>query len=440
MADNIRGNPAWAPSRKLAQLAVAGLTLLGALAPSIDAQADGGQPLTNPIQVVQGSLESTYGLQSVAGDSAGNFVVAWIAGGSVYAQRYTNAGALVGTQFLVATGIPGVVFEGLSVAMNAKGAFSVAWQTAAGVYLQRYASDGTAIGSNTLVSLLVLNGGTIGTSMDDAGDTVVSWSDAVIDLAIPVLTFETIYVYTEYVWASRFPASGGLPSLAKVASYGESYTAKGTTTFEGLETSVAMNGSGQFVVSWINNYSGKVMMRRYSAVGTPLWASVQVNPTDSNPSDYYYPEVAIDKKGDFAVCWYKKISGADQPSLYYRRYSNLGLALGSATTLGDSNTSSAAISYDPAGNFAVVYNTTDDPTDPHPRPVIEAQRYDSSGNASGTPITVDTGYNDGNYNDFVGVGESGIVSDGSGNFTVLWLKTFYGPELFDVIAQRFSGH
>jgi hypothetical protein len=87
---------------------------------------------------------------SVAMDADGDFVVTWtgyadgVAGYGVYAQRYNNAGAAQGGEFLVNTFTPNVQ-QFPSAAMQANGDFFVAWESfgqggsAFEVYAQRFA-------------------------------------------------------------------------------------------------------------------------------------------------------------------------------------------------------------------------------------------------------------------------------------------------------------
>ena len=100
---------------------------------------------------------------SVAIDSDGDFVVAWQSYGQdgshygIYAQRYDNTGATVGSEFHVNT-YTTAAQKNLSVAIDSDGDFVVAWQSngqdgsSYGIYAQRYDNTGATVGSEFKVN------------------------------------------------------------------------------------------------------------------------------------------------------------------------------------------------------------------------------------------------------------------------------------------------
>ena len=100
-------------------------------------------------------------------DSNGDFVITWFSqqdgsNGGIFAQRYDNTGATVGSEFQVNTyttasqGNP-------SVAMDNDGDFVVTWSSAAqdgnsfGIYAQRFDKTGIAAGSEFKVNTYTTN-------------------------------------------------------------------------------------------------------------------------------------------------------------------------------------------------------------------------------------------------------------------------------------------
>ena len=100
--------------------------------------------------------------------TTGGFVIAWqsqLQDGSqlgIYAQRFSAAGAKVGTEIAVNTFTTGSQ-DSPAIASLASGAFVIVWQSASqdgsslGVYAQRYNSSGVAVGGETLVNTVTSN-------------------------------------------------------------------------------------------------------------------------------------------------------------------------------------------------------------------------------------------------------------------------------------------
>src|SRR5438045_3713556 len=64
---------------------------------------------------------------------------------------------------------------------------------------------------------------------------------------------------------------------------------------------VTMIAAGGFVVNWDNQDSDSVMARQYDSTGKPL--SNEITVASSQGSVSYYPDVAADANGNFAVTW-----------------------------------------------------------------------------------------------------------------------------------------
>jgi hypothetical protein len=129
---------------------------------------------------------------SVAIDGDGDFVITWQSpaqegtgsANGIFAQRYDNTGAAVGSEFQVNTFTAGEqVFA--RVAMRNDGQFIVTWDSANqeapgsgyGVYFQRYNASGVAIGGETLVNTFTTTHqrfSSVGMNYD--GDVVVAWT------------------------------------------------------------------------------------------------------------------------------------------------------------------------------------------------------------------------------------------------------------------------
>ena len=115
-------------------------------------------------------------------DSAGDFVIAYQGYDSnshgVFAQRFNSSGVAQGSIFRVNT--PQNDNQGApSIAMDSAGDFVIAWldggtTQAAGVYAQRYNSSGVAQGGNTAIST-VAGASNPSVAMEPTGQYVIAW-------------------------------------------------------------------------------------------------------------------------------------------------------------------------------------------------------------------------------------------------------------------------
>ena len=146
--------------------------------------AQGSQFLVNTFTT------NDQGTSSIAAYDGG-FVVTWYSNAQdgssygIYAQRYTNAGDADGAEFKVNATTSGAQTEP-DVAAYADGSFVVVWRSdnqdgsGAGVYGQRYSSAGALVGSEFLVNTYVTGAQyepTVAT-LSDGGWVVVGRSDS----------------------------------------------------------------------------------------------------------------------------------------------------------------------------------------------------------------------------------------------------------------------
>jgi hypothetical protein len=217
-------------------------------------------------------------LPTVAADAAGNFVIAWdgsVSGNiDIYARRFNAVGERQGADFLVNMFTVSDQFQP-AAAMDAAGNFVITWmsfnQAGAGsnddVYARRYDSGGAAIGNEFLVNTFTTgNQDYPSVSMSQAGDFVIAWQDS---------AQESMGGYG--VYAQRFSAAG-----SKIA--GEIHVNTSTTNSQ-RNPAVAMDGDGDFVVTWQSNHTGsnfKTMAQRFG-IAPPQVSAVQVNNTLTDP-------------------------------------------------------------------------------------------------------------------------------------------------------------
>lgn len=289
----------------------------------------------------------------VAMDDNGNFVVVWDsafqdgAAGGVYGQRFNASGVKQGSEFQVNT-YTTASQSVASVAMDKDGDFAVVWGSsgqdlsAYGVYGQRFNASGVRQGSEFQVN--TYTSGTQGVSriaMDDDGNFVVTWNSATQDSG------------TSGVYGQRYNASG--------VAQGSEFLINTYTTGAQSNSSVAMDGAGDFVVVWqsagqdggVNGVYGQ----RYNASGVTQGSEFLVNTYTTNNQGAV--SVSMDQDGDFVVVWQSNLQDGASYGVYGQCYTAAGVADGGEFQINTYTTSiqqRADVSMDPDGNFVVVWD------------------------------------------------------------------------------------
>jgi hypothetical protein len=293
---------------------------------------------------------------SVAMDSAGNFAVVWQSWGQdgngegVYGQRYNTLGVPQGAEFRVNSYTTGAQ-EAPSVAMDSDGDFVVTWTSKGqdgndyGIYAQRYNASGIAQDSefqvNTYTGASSYHNNSA-VAMDSDGDFVVTWTSVGQD-------------GSDYgVYAQRYDALGGAQDTEfRVNSY---------TTGSQNRPAIAMDADGDFVVAWqsdrLDGNSYGIYAQRYDALGVAQNAEFQVNTYDSNTQ--YIPAIAMNGAGDFVVTWTSEGQDGSTYGVYAQAYNPSGGSKGSefqvnTYTSGEQYESSVAMNS--AGHFVVTWRS-----------------------------------------------------------------------------------
>ena len=209
----------------------------------------------------------------------------------IFAQRFSNAGAALATEFQVNTHTSNTQNNPV-VAAGASGDFVVAWHSVEqdgsgrGVFAQRFSSAGGALASEFQVNSYT-NGhqGYAAVAAGASGDFVVVWHSDSQD------------GYSNGIFAQRFSSAGtALASEFQVTTH---------TTDAQQFPMVAAGTDGDFVVAWESlNQDGSnfaVFARSFSSAGVPLASEFQVN--TYTESIQRYPQVGAAASGNFVVAW-----------------------------------------------------------------------------------------------------------------------------------------
>jgi hypothetical protein len=379
-----------------------------------------GTPLSTNFKVNDDVGTADQVIPAIAIDGSGNFVMTWYdyrnGNWDIYAQRYNSSGAPLGTNFEVNDDVGTAKQYGYGPAITADGSgnFVIAWEDDRNgnpdVYAQRYNSSGTPLGTNFKVN------DDVGTAyqycpaiaIDGSGNFVITWEDH---------RYSRMDIYAQKYNFSGTPLGANFKVNDNAGPPDHYWPA------------IAMDGSGNFVITWEDNRSGyywDIYAQRYDSSCTPLGANFGVN-DDIGPTDQNYPAIALDGSGNFVITWQDGRSG--NYDIYARRHNSSGTPLSTNFKVNDdagtASQNRSVIAIAGSGKFVITWedyrNGNYD---------IYAQRYNSSCTPLGTNFKV---------NDDVGTADQFIPAmalDGSGNFVITWGD--YRNGNLDIYAQRYN--
>ncbi len=252
-------------------------------------------------------------------DADGDCVVIWessVSAGpdpdfSIQGRRFAADGSPTGGQFQVNTSTTNSQRRP-AAAMDADGDFVVVWDSFgsagtdsdASIQGQRFAADGSPAGFQFQINSYIRSSQWVAAvAMDADGDFVVTWESRG--------SFGTDRSATS-IQGQRYAADGS-------ATGGQFQVNTATASYQ-VNSSVAMDGDGDFVVAWVSvtSYTGYVedldiRSQRFAADGSRLRGELQVNTYTT--SEQNYPSVALAGDGDLIVVWDSWGSGGTDHSI-----------------------------------------------------------------------------------------------------------------------------
>jgi hypothetical protein len=187
---------------------------------------------------------------------------------------------------------------------------------------------------------------------------------------------------------------------------------------------LAVDDAGRFVAVWGSSGSNgtddsffSIQLQRYSAAGAALGGEFQVN-TDTAGSQIT-PDVAGAPAGQFVVVWASSdSSGTDGSygSVHAQRFDASAVPAGlqfQVNTYITQNQVEPAVASDALGNFVVVWQSYGSSGTDSSYSSVQGQLYDSAGTPVGAEFQVNTYTTLAQY-------AAAVASDSSGNFVVVW--------------------
>jgi len=257
-----------------------------------------------------------------------------------------------------------------------------------------------------------------------------------------------VVVWTDYD-LSYFGISGGRydPSGQPV---GGVFQVNSYTTQNQRFPTIAMQPGGDFVVVWESEGSSgtdccdpdapfSVQAQLFDAKGATIGLEFQVNSTTAG--NQYQSSVAADGSGNFVVAWtdrgpYTYPPDLDAASIRAQRFDVTGTPVGGEFQVNTYTTGTkglADVAMDTDGDFIVVWNAAGSFGDDTSGFSVQGQRYDASGNPSGAQFQINT------YTTLAQIGGR-VAMDVDGSFVVAWSSygSAEGDDFFSIQAKRFD--
>ena len=302
-----------------------------------------------------------------------------------------------------------------SVASDASGNFVVVWWSQyqespldyGGIFGQRFDAAGSPRGGEFHVnSYTTKDQITPSVASDAAGNFVVVW--------------QSQYQESQYdfggIFGQRYDSTG--------APLGTEFHVNTNTLSVQSQPSVAIDGSGNFVVVWQSQYQesqydyGGIFGQRYDSTGAPAGPEFHVNSYTTGHQEA--PSVACDATGNFVVVWQSQYqeSQDDYGGIFGQRFDSTGAPVGSefhVNSITSGTQDGPSVATGPAGSFVVVWRS--DSGSSYDSSEIFGQRIDSTGVPAGLEFQV---------NSYTTGAQSGpsIASDAAGNFVVVWHSSY----------------
>ncbi len=314
-----------------------------------------GTPLTSqdiPVNsiTVEDQVEPT-----VAIASDGSFVVAWSGEDAdegqdkgIVARRFAANGNPIGSEFLVNT-FTAFDQDSPAIAMADDGSFTIAWTSVGldgsldSIAAQQFSANGMPLGDEFLVNTATLNDQSDpAIAMTPTGEFVIAWQSDGQDGD------------ESGIFAQRYDADG--------SRTGREFQITDSFVGDQENPAIAINTDGSFVVAWESDglaaASTEIFARRFNSNGDALGDDFLVNLTLTN--DQTNSDVALDGEGNFLISWTNEGTGITQNDVFYRQFSASGAALTSeilVNTFTDDDQQAAAIAQNALGDTLMVWES-----------------------------------------------------------------------------------
>ena len=253
-------------------------------------------------------------------DTTDDDTTEYVVEADIIAQRFDSEGRAIGGLILVNSLTTGMQIEP-DVAIDDDGNFVVVWsgegsaigdESGSGIFAKRYDDEGKAVGGQFLVNQYTqYDQDQPSVSMNqNNGDFVIAW------------TSYKGYPNHADVMARKYHRTG--------QAYANEFLVNSYTTQTQSSPDVAMNTSGNFVITWESDNQDSsemgVYAQRYNSAAQRVGGEFRVNTTQH--LDQQDPAVAINNAGNFVITWESRNQDGSGWGIYAQRYNSAGAAQG----------------------------------------------------------------------------------------------------------------
>ncbi len=396
--------------------------------PTTGAVPAGGETQVNVNSA--GALTGEYGgsgqpSTSVAADSNGDYAVAWrdyVAGGtdSIIARVFNADGSARTGEIVVGTAPDaGNNSKQMPQVAMSNGTFAVAWTSSipslgsASTLMRVYQSNGNALTGAVYVFQGTTKAEALmdGIAMNANGAFAVEYGKSTYNTRYNTWSTPTMTVqlYTSAGLANGKPISGATPGVVN------------------YDTGITMDATGNFVVAWD---SGGVYAQRYTASGSKNGTQITVA---SPPSSGYLAlgSVAMNGTGQFVLDWYN--GSGSTPQTMAEVYNASGSPSGGTLSFAgnQANIGPAELAIDGAGNCTFTWTSAPPLTSEYPYPYGQIRYIQLTAAGQLSPESIaNTTTAGGHYG-------PAVAATGNGAFVIVWQGNGVGNNL-GLFAQRFT--
>lgn len=282
-------------------------------------------------------------------DSLGNFKITWLDyspdQGRICGQLYTAAGLAIGENFLIYPDSSDIKQTWSDMAVNSAGDFVIVWVGARdldrNLYMRIFRADGTPAGD-----VIQVNDDTTDArqyfpevAINSHGYIVIAWNDSRDN--------------SQNIYGQRFTPNGISAGNNFRVFEGPDHPAEG-------ECAVAIDDSGRFIITAVDDYYFDLIGQRFNQDGERLGDLFTVNDTEL-VNGASYPAIDAERSGGFIITWVDLRN--DYINIYIQRYRDDGAPLDSnlrVTQNTDNNwIFDPEISINENGNFIISWEDYD---------------------------------------------------------------------------------
>lgn len=315
--------------------------------------------------------------------------------------------------------------ENPSISVDPNGNFVICWESHISeeypeyaIFAQQFNVDGSKPGTNFRVDF-AMSQIAPDIAVGKSGNFIICW------LTEPPRDHR-------YIHAQRYRSDG--------IKLGQVFQVSASTDWK-TDPAITIDNIENFVICWgddeegSSSYYGDLFFKRYDKNGAALGADTQVNTDIADNVTHSFPAIAVDRSGNYILCWLKWLEGTSYDILG-QRYTSTGEPVGENFQVNDNSISyeswpgnwqGPVVAIDGQGNFLICW-----PSNMNGNWDIFAQCYNNSSVPHGINFKI---------NDDPADADQicpAITADVNGNFVICWKDNRNGNS--DIYAQRFIGN